>query len=395
MVQRTTVIDKSPYYYESKVQSGGDTPLALRLAGKYLENNYSVTKESWRRSYSKMKTKKNNIVLPNEYGINSWYDVSVSPEIWPAEVDVLNKLAGKWRQTDLNVGMYLSPEGRESLTMMSSSLQKLANSAISLRRGDFGGFVRNLNELPRSARRASARKFNQGDISGSFLAAHLGWEPLIKDIYTLSEGVDLDETTHRISARKLGAKRTYSAGYAGNPAVSARNLQTDQKTQIRLLLDITRPPTFAQRFGLENPFLVAWELVPLSFVADYFLPIGSVIDSMGFISGIWGQTGWRKTYSKSEYKTWVNPGTVLGFNYSYNDLFVNVSEMTQWYIAISASRTFWTPNFADPFRSITTRLPSSVMKLGTLAALTHQSILSLVNKGGYRRHSDGSLIYTE
>lgn len=31
------------------------------------------------------------------------------------------------------------------------------------------------------------------------------------------------------------------------------------------------------RFGLLNPLSVAWELMPLSFVADWFLPIGSYL----------------------------------------------------------------------------------------------------------------------
>lgn len=377
MVQRTVLIDKAPYYYEKKTQQGGDTPRYLRMAGKFTENNYSMSALSWRRAFSKMYLA-NGSDIPGEFSVNSFYVVSMGPVVWPAETDVLTKLAGKWRQTDLNIGMYLSPEGRESLTMMTSSLMKLSNSARALRRGDFGGFVRNLNELPRSARRASARKFNQGDLSGSFLAAHLGWEPLIEDIYNASNSVSPEEKSHRITARKLGPKRTVSVGTSGNPPVSARNIQSDQKTQVRLILDVTRPPSFVQRFGLDNPFLIAWELVPLSFVADYFLPIGSVIDNLGFISGIWGQKGWRKSYSYIEYKTWVNSGTILG-NY-YGSLYRNRKEITEWYIKKDATRTVWTPSFADPFRSISTKLPASMMKLSTLAALTHQNILSLLDK---------------
>lgn len=379
MVDRTHSIT-TPGYSEWSTQKGGDTPRHLRRKGKWLDNSYTKKSGALVRGYSAL-CYGNGSPDPSgiRYSINSYYYPDYQPVKWPAETDILSKLSDKWRNTDLNIGMYLSPEGRESVTMMTSSLQKFVNATRHLRRRDFGGFLRNLNELPRSARRASARKFNQGDLSGSFLAAHLGWEPLIKDIYSASQGIaDIPDKPGRITARRIGPKRTVliDGGMSDRPPIGDRKITVAQKTQVRLILDVTRPPTFAQRFGMDNPFLIAWELVPLSFVADYFLPIGNVIENMGFISGTWGMKGWRKTYARLEYNTWLNPRTYCRNDRWGNKLY-NRDLMSETRIEFEASRTPWKPSFTDPFRSIATKLPTSVMKLSTLAALAHQNVLAL------------------
>lgn len=379
MTDRTYNIS-TPGYSEWRTQRGGNTPRYLREQGKWRDNSYTRVSGALLRGYSTL-VHRDGSPDPSgiSYSVNSYYYPQYPGVIWPAETDVLSKLSEKWRSTDLNLGMYLSPEGRESVTMMSSSLMKIVNATRHLRRRDFGGFLRNLNEMPRSARRASARKFNQGDLSGSFLAAHLGWEPLIKDIYTASQGfAEVPDKSNRITARRLGPQRTVTidGGMSDRPPIGDRRLAVAQKTQVRLILDVTKPPTFVQRFGMDNPFLIAWELVPLSFVADYFLPIGSVIENMGFISGVYGMKGWRKTYARLEYKTWFPPGTYCGKN-RWNSPLYNKRLISETRIEMQASRTPWKPSFTDPFRSIQTKLPSSVMKLSTLAALAHQNILAL------------------
>jgi hypothetical protein len=378
MVDKTYNIT-TPGYSEWRSQKGGDTPRYLREQGKWSDNSYTRSSGALLRAYSTL-AYSNGTPDPSgvSYSINSYYYPSYPGITWPAETDVLSKLSEKWRNTDLNLGMYLSPEGRESVSMMTSSLQKFVNATRSLRRRDFGGFLRNLNEFPRSARRTSARRFNQGDLSGSFLAAHLGWEPLLKDIYTASEGFTEPVRKGRIAARRLGPQRTVriDGGSSTRPPIGDRKIAVAQKTQVRLILDVTKPPTFTQRFGMENPFLIAWELVPLSFVADYFLPIGSVIENMGFISGTWGMKGWRKTYARLEYKTWLSPGTYCNTD-RWNNRLYNRNQISETRIEMEASRTPWKPSFSDPFRSIRTKLPQSVMKLSTLAALAHQNVLAL------------------
>nr|APG77172.1 hypothetical protein [Shahe levi-like virus 3] len=367
--------DANGSYYEERSQIGTDTPKHLRKKGLWPVNPYVGTRAYRLRTYSKIQDPWGNTHSSGPWRVDDFVQLSNGQPQYPAFADLLIKLREKWSDTDLNLGMYLSPEGRDSLQMMGNSMLRLANSARSLKRGDFGGFVRNLNDLPRSDRKVSARKFNQGDISGAFLAAHLGWEPLIKDTYEASQLVNLEEESVRVSARKLGSLGSTAIGIDNYPGAT---LTTDNKVQLQLTLNMTRKPTFSQRFGLDNPFLIAWELVPLSFVADYFLPIGRVIAGMGAVSALYGSRGWQKAYSRRLGTITMPKGTAVmnlwGVPYALKNDIKFVDSFSRF------ERSVYSPSFSDPLRGLKVTLPDGVWKLSTLAALTHQRIISLSKK---------------
>lgn len=367
-----TIGDPNGSYYEERSQVGVDTPKHLRKTGLWPVNPYVGLKASRTRTRSKMRDANGNVHGSGPWRVDDFIQISNGQPQYPAHADLLIKLREKWSDTDLNIGMYLSPEGRESAQMMGNSLLRIANSARSLKRGDFGGFVRNLNELPRSARKASARKFNQGDISGAFLSAHLGWEPLIKDTYEAASLVRLEEENVRISARKLGSLSSSAIGIGNYPGST---FTSDRKVQLQLTLNMTRKPTFSQRFGLDNPFLIAWELVPLSFVADYFLPIGRVIAGMGAVSVLYGSKGWAKAYYHNRAVVSMPTGTKLMTLWGVP--YYSVNEMRFIDNVSRFERSLYTPQFSDPLRGLRVTLPDGIWKLSTLASLAHQRILSL------------------
>ena len=52
---------------------------------------------------------------------------------------------------------------------------------------------------------------------------------------------------------------------------------------------------FIANTGLLNPLSVAWELVPYSFVADWFLPVGSYLNNLDYDLGLRFLKGWITT----------------------------------------------------------------------------------------------------
>lgn len=361
---------KSATYGETLKRDRYRTPRGLLLRGKYLDLPYSRESNASRSSRMMLK----NLAT----GANLGYTFSPSVTLFddgtnvpPNEADVISKLADAWRGTDLSLGMWLSPEGRESVQMMTEALMRISNSAISLRRGDLGGFIRHLDHMPRGTRRIVTRKFNDGDISGAFLSAHLGWSPVIQDIYEASNIEDPVLKGTRIHAGKSGTPRLWRAqvsSYYGDQLP----VQRSGKLRVKYIGDVSKSPTFSQRFGLDNPFMIAWELVPLSFVADYFVPIGSVIDSMGLISAARFAKLWRKTYYERKievtwsrsYRLWSSSGP------SY-------CEGSLVRLQTSYSRQPSELSFSTPLRSMKVSLPSSLTRLATIAALTHQRIRGL------------------
>lgn len=347
------------------------TPAAMRRIGIWAELPYTRSTESFINPRVRSVKVSNGLSPVNTFAAThgpllSLYNAS-SP---PNEADVISKLAERWRGTDLNIGLYLSPEGRESASMVVDGLKRLTNAALHLKRGDFGGFVRNLNHLPRRDRRRSARKFNQGDLSGSFLAAHLGWEPIIKDVYSASQGILPKDRPHRISATKAGVPSYY---YLTNPK-NATNFIHKEKLTVKIMGDITNAPSLTQALGMDNPFLIAWELVPLSFVADYFLPIGSIIDSMGFISA----ARFSKLVKKTYHDRWGRFTLPAGFVWNNGGtLYKTTNSVTVYRHRRDYSREPYSLDFSSPLQSMKLTLPTSLTRIATMSALLHQRLLAL------------------
>lgn len=363
-------------YYELLDQKGTNTPLHLRMLGRYTNNPYSVIRQSQINPPIEpvfYDEKGNGYPCPPDRPFaRNWFTISVSPGTPPARTELISKLADDWRNSDVNVGMYLSPEGRESVEMVGSSLSKLLNGTRALKKGNFGGFLKEIRPLPPSSRKDSHKKFTQGDLSGSFLAAHLGWTPLISDIYNASDVFkDSEYRSNTISSKK---------GYIGSRCELVRPFPgikiTDSKCfgVSSMVAKYKREPTSAERLGMQNPFLVAWELVPLSFVADYFLPIGSTIDSLAFIGSRVTNNVLRKEYTSTIYQIELPAGSLAVSNGG------RIYRSRQAYTYRFSKRTFVRsiePLSFSECLNWNVKLPTSVMKLATMGSLLHQSILDL------------------
>lgn len=252
--------------------------------------------------------------------------------------------------------------------MMGDMALRVANSARALRRGNIDGFFRNLRSLPRRDRAECVRRYERGDLSGAFLSAHLGWEPVIKDFYAASA-----IATPRWKSEQVKAK-------AGWP--DTRVWTNNQKVKFKgehfgvdtLKARVTKPPTFSQRFGLANPALVAWNLVPLSFVADYFLPIGDTLDAFEFVSNNSVERVTYNSYRELWYEVEIPPRALSVV--SNGVTYYNRSSYTYRFSEVNSTRSPHVLTLRDCLRWNLT-IPSSVMRLGTLAALAHQSLIRL------------------
>lgn len=62
---------------------------------------------------------------------------------------------------------------------------------------------------------------------------------------------------------------------------------------------VSEHPGYMAQLGLLNPEIVAWELLPFSFVADWFIPIGSYLEARSITKMV---TGLYTTSDKMESK---------------------------------------------------------------------------------------------
>jgi hypothetical protein len=122
-----------------------------------------------------------------------------------------------------------------------------------------------------------------------------GWKPLISDSYGAMEALHAREketsggvTTVKAYVRE-NEKLVYNLSDSANNAIFDFQKHCDVRHTGHIRLDFTPSDgpwsgTLAQ-LGLTNPLELAWELLPWSFVADWFIPIGDYLSQLDATNG--------------------------------------------------------------------------------------------------------------
>lgn len=124
------------------------------------------------------------------------------------------------------------------------------------------------------------------DSSEAWLAFHFGVEPLMKDIYATAEL--LAAGPQPVAKPRGTAKGTASYVYK---APGWNDWSYNESYQIRCkvggTVEITDVDKYLQNnLGFANPAAVVWELVPYSFVWDWFFSVGEWLNSLSDEYGI-------------------------------------------------------------------------------------------------------------
>jgi len=115
----------------------------------------------------------------------------------------------------------------------------------------------------------------------AWLAWHFGVDPLIKDYHSLLSRLAEPATPMKVEVKK-SSKGTY---------IKSSNGQFDNfkwRQGVKLQAEVLRKNenlSLWNDIGLVNPAAIAWELVPFSFVVDWFYPIGQYISSVTDLLG--------------------------------------------------------------------------------------------------------------
>lgn len=191
-------------------------------------------------------------------------------------------------------------ERGQTARLVTQSATKIVKSIGALRKGNITGAA---EALGISKRLFKHGKGTSGSIGDNWLELQYGWKPLLSDVYgSMSELARKDDETkdrYRVTVRG-SASNNYS--YQHNSAYAdqygARTVQTIQRSvRVRLDYHYTNPVTGTlARLGISDPLTLAWELLPWSFVADWFLPVGSYLQSLSAANGyefLGGSSTWR------------------------------------------------------------------------------------------------------
>lgn len=125
-------------------------------------------------------------------------------------------------------------------------------------------------------------------IADDILAFKFGVEPLINDSLSLLKFLDSDSEAPIISAH-ANSKRIVH--YESNGFMFDGQIELSYVVKCKINCN---PSRILSRFGLTDATQIIWEVTPWSFVIDWFIPVGSYIQSLSSYSGAEFYKGTRK-----------------------------------------------------------------------------------------------------
>lgn len=184
-------------------------------------------------------------------------------------------------------------ELNSTANMVANAAKTIVHAYLAVKHGQFDEALKGLKLIVPKKQVVNWRREYGVDpkrtSSNAWLQMSYGWVPLISDVRAaVNTLADISEIDSNRTVRFYGSateafittskdELLFSYDYSWNVY---GDIITEQEHSARVIwyacanaLDIPA------RLGLTNPFEVAWELVPLSFVADWFLPIGDYLSA--------------------------------------------------------------------------------------------------------------------
>lgn len=173
-------------------------------------------------------------------------------------------------------------EQAQALNMIIARAQQVRSFIYHLRRADFISAAKEIRAsiIPKGVSKSKS-------MANNFLEFHFGWSPLLQDIYNSVE-IFLDPKLPVVRPFKVRAAAS-AKGRIPPSSPFGVTWTTDEVIKVQLGggMFISNPNLhLASQLGLANPLVVAWELVPFSFVADWFGNVGQVLSSYSDFYGV-------------------------------------------------------------------------------------------------------------
>jgi hypothetical protein len=253
-------------------------------------NNYTLYR-GWRRRTS-------NVWVATKASdgstFTSYADVKCAfsaPHSEALRLQAQSRLAEKVRGHSFNLAVNAA-QSRQLTDMVVGNLGKFGRSVLALKRGDFATAARHLGTRPRPT------KLKPSDVSGRWLELQYGWLPALSDTWEAAKAYEeltkkeRVSTVHSSAKDKLIQENHVSGNWASSKETVVRRVAYTY--EMREKLDAYRS------LGLMDPLSVAWEIIPYSFVVDWFIPIGTYLDTLSIIPILEGR--WMET------RSWVVTG---------------------------------------------------------------------------------------
>lgn len=222
------------------------------------------------------------------------------PAITGVELLLANKLLGKVGAFEFNPGVS-AVEAKETSSMLKDVPRKVKSSALAVyksamyvRKGRFKKAFSTLRLANTKAGRSTSkwrfdpflfqrirkvRTVNGDWISAAWLEFRYGWQPLLSDIHSALKWIDNEckkqnATVVRFVCRKAALASDTPLYISGSWRYTVNRVS---KRKEQLIAYVMRENSLSESidWAMLDPSVLAWELLPFSFMADWFIDFGS------------------------------------------------------------------------------------------------------------------------
>lgn len=227
----------------------------------------------------------------DNWGASDTLDRTSVTDPWDSNdgIALLGKLREQIAGSSFNAGVALG-ESPRALKMIAESTTKIYKAYKAVRSGNpiVAAQLLTGKKIPKSKARKLVPTKNAA--ASNWLELQYGWKPLLTDIY---DGAVFIDHQMRNPTRMIFRTTRYAQG-----SKRIKSVCKWPQNIARLPVYITSSSTIVARLiekdvvrlaGLMDPASVAWELVPYSFVIDWFVPIGNYLSAKSLSSALTGQ----------------------------------------------------------------------------------------------------------
>lgn len=262
-----------------KVDLDGDNRASKTWSGRngrMTDNSYSMTHEKFTRSKGWFQSPINPPQFAGVPVSQYWGNTGGNYDFQPFSNEVLlayAKLADAVRGHSFDSSVFLG-EMRQTLDMITGNCEKVLNGYRKIRRGDLAGATRSLFGSSKGK-----GKLDTKDIANAWIELQYGWKPLISDVFEGLEAIDSLRARQKLVFKVRKTTMVPSSG-----STTESNWSATKLAGVAIKATFQDSCSVMHSLGLTNPVNMVWELLPWSFVVDWFVPVGDYLSAASFLN---------------------------------------------------------------------------------------------------------------
>lgn len=233
------------------------------------------------------------------------------------EAEAYNKAYSKFKDKVSDRAQWASNviEARKSMSMITTRCLQIYHFARKLKKGRVEEALAVLGQgLLQTDKKKQLKGRVRESFANTFLELHFGWSPLIGDIGNSVNFLQEPIKSPIVFGRgtSVMSQHNYLVGAYSKNHYYGR----EARCEIGSKISVANPNLWlANSMGFTNPMSVAWEVVPFSFVVDWFINVGDFLSSYNEFAGLNLVDGYttRSFYGTSRYY-WNNYGWTSAFS---------------------------------------------------------------------------------